>query len=666
MKTKVPFTDFSKAVYEKFESMKSSTLFVADVGKDDVWRTYLESFPDGSNEIFRERTEHDCNCCSQFIKRVGNVVAIIDGKVTSIWDVDVGWPYSVVADEMKSLVLGRKIRSKFYYNQYKISQEETISGGGYDGLDTEVFNHFHCEIPRSAFSDGYVSKIADSKQLFQSFINTLKAVNVDSLMVISGLIESGSIYRGNEFLSAVKMMIGTKSFISDMDKQSDIDVFIWQHLDCGAARFKSSVIGTLAVDLTDGVDLETAVAKYESKVAPENYKRPKSLITESMIKSALNTVDELGLRGQIDRRHASIDDVSVNDIIFVDNSVRPLMRDALSDSLMSEAKSKAKPTHNAGIVSIDEFISNVVPSASSIDIFFDSEMVKNLVSLTSPKIEGSNKLFKWDNDFSWSYNGGAADSIKQKVKNAGGDIDCQLRVSLSWSNYDDLDIHMLEPSGNHISYSNMSGKLDVDMNAGGRKSRDPVENIAINDMSEGVYKVIVNNYTKRESIDAGFCIEIEFDGQLTRIYSDNSPLGGQSIDVASITVSSSGSIEIDILSDGLTNSSAPVIEWGIASSSYHKVKTMMLSPNHWGFNSSGNKHFMFVVDGCENPEPVRGIYNEFLRDELIQHKKVFEILAQKTKCGFSENQLSGFGFSETIKKTIDVKVDGKPMTIKFN
>ena len=52
------------------------------------------------------------------------------------------------------------------------------------------------------------------------------------------------------------------------------------------ARFRNTVIGTLVQDLSAGVDLEVAVKSYETKVAPQNYKRPTALITKAMVESA--------------------------------------------------------------------------------------------------------------------------------------------------------------------------------------------------------------------------------------------------------------------------------------------------------------------------------------------------------------------------------------------
>lgn len=90
----------------------------------------------------------------------------------------------------------------------------------------------------------------------------------------------------------------------------------------------------------------------------------------------------------------------------------------------------------------------------------------------------------------------------------------------------------------------------------------------------------------------------------------------------------------------------------------------MLSPNYWGDKGSGNKHYLFMLRGCKNPDPIRGFFNEFLRSDLTPHRKVFEILAGKTQCAPADEQLSGVGFSSTRhdRATFSVRKGGATRT----
>ena len=59
-------------------------LYEIDADKDEFYQYYLDSYPSGSNEIFRTRREHNCSECRRFIKDIGLVVALKDGKFKSI------------------------------------------------------------------------------------------------------------------------------------------------------------------------------------------------------------------------------------------------------------------------------------------------------------------------------------------------------------------------------------------------------------------------------------------------------------------------------------------------------------------------------------------------------------------------------------------------------
>jgi hypothetical protein len=94
----------------------------------------------------------------------------------------------------------------------------------------------------------------------------------------------------------------------------------------------------------------------------------------------------------------------------------------------------------------------------------------------------------------------------------------------------------------------------------------------------------------------------------------------------------------------------------------------MLSPNYWDDNAIGNKHYFFMLNQCLNDDTARGLYNEYLSNELNDHRKVFEILASRLKCEKSNEQLSGIGFSSTQRNELMCKVTSdftRLLKIKF-
>ena len=242
-------------------------------------------------------------------------------------------------------------------------------------------------------------------------------------------------------------------------------------------------------------------------MAPANYKRPTAIITKKQIEAAQKKVEELGLTDALPRRHAHVEDISVNDVLFVNRDTRAKMKGGVFDMLSETSTVNPKEFTKAQEVSADAFVKNILPGAKEVSILVENRHIPNFVTLTAPENPDAGQLFKWNNNFAWVYNGSVADSFKEKVKAAGGNVDGFMRCSLHWFNYDDLDLHVTEPGGREIYYGSKTGAtggtLDVDMNAGSGRTRDAVENIIWTNPSRlrpGDYVVRVHNFCKRERI----------------------------------------------------------------------------------------------------------------------------------------------------------------------
>jgi hypothetical protein len=205
------------------------------------------------------------------------------------------------------------------------------------------------------------------------------------------------------------------------------------------------------------------------------------------------------------------------------------------------------------------------------------------------------------------------------------------------------------------------------MNAGGGHTREAVENVVWMDkMPTGAYKVVVNNFSKREASDVGFVIEVECGGKLSHFSFNKAVRDKQDIHVVTLHMKEGRIESLEMGAPVITAANISQTKWGLSTEQYIKVDAVTLSPNYWGDNAVGNKHTFFVLHGAKNDEPTRGIYNEFLHPRLDPHRKVFEVIGDKTKCQPTDGQLSGLGFSSTKRTSVLARVQQGKKQRLFN
>lgn len=665
------FKQFNGLLQKHVEAMTKGKkhLFVVELAKETVWDTYLDSFPEGTNEIFRERREYDCSCCRHFVRDLGRVVSIKDQKITTIWDFDAqSEKFQPVVDALSALVksapvVGVLVPTSDLDIGTKSNVEYTDDGG------VTTWHHFHARLPSSLrmFSrDEIGSQTGLYRDVRNVFQRSLEEIKLDAVGTVMDLIAQRSLYKGEEWEKALGDFGALHVKYHKLRGEKRRDLFCWEisvQVGAALAKIKNHSIGVLLSDISEGIELDDAVRKYEAIVAPTNYQRSKPIFTKRMVENAKKKVEELGYSDSLGRRFAKMDDITVPNTLFANRSAKKAMSKGVFEELAETVPSKPKNLSKVEEIGIDKFISDVLPKASEIDVYLESGHAGNMMSLIAPINADGKSMLKWDNNFGWAYSGNITDSMKQRVKAAGGKVDGVLRFSIQWneddSSLDDLDAHCHEPGGNRICFGSKrnnltTGNLDVDIT---RPNGTAVENITWSNrgkMGKGDYKFMVHDYHARGA-KSGFTAEIEFDGQ---VYSFDHPAPlrqGEAVTVAWVAFDGA---EFKLREEMKSTTSSRGI-WGLASNNFHPVSIMAFSPNYWdGQRGIGHRHVFMMLEGCKNPETPNGFFVEFLDERLREYRKVFEALGSKLRVEDSDNQLSGLGFSMTKRAHVVVKVKG--------
>lgn len=673
------FVKFRDLIIAHIKRSFNSRFFHTEVSGDEMYETYLAAFPKGKNETFRKRPEFDCNSCRRFIKVMGNAVDITkDNKIVSVWDIELDDEvYGPVLKAMSEKAKSKKVQDIFLHYENNVGVNCNI-----DREDPKIkWYHLFYELPNTSLVPNKdipteKAKYRDNQHVLN---RSLEEFSIETVETVLELIAQNSLYRGEEFKGVLESFLTIQKEYKKVPAKLKHN-YTWRKsllVGPAVARIRNHSIGQLLRDIEAGTDLDDSVKKYEAIVAPTNYKRPKAVFTKKMLEDAKKQVVELGLEDSLPRRFATLEDITVNNILFANKDVSKKISGSVFDEMEKDVSVVSEKTlSKVEEISIEDFIKNIIPSAKTVEALFENNHSDNLVSLIAPVNKTAKTMFKWNNNFSWAYSGNITDSMKENVKKAGGKVEGDLRFSIQWNdkndNHDDLDAHCNYPGNGKIFYGNKdhnrvnSGSLDVDII---HPQGVAVENIIFTDkskMKDGEYKFLVNCFSSTGNSKSGFTAEIEFEGQIFHFEYAKPLKYKENIEVATVKYSKSEGFKIVKSMDGRMSSKE---HWGIKTNQFVPVNVMMFSPNYWDEQDGiGNRHYFFMLKDCKNEGTPNGFFNEFLKEEFMKHKRVFEALGSKMKVEESEDQLSGLGFSSTKRNSLVVKVSGKfnrMLKIKF-
>lgn len=645
---------FQANVVYVLNSVKNKELYKLDVNKTDVWSAYIDGFVNPAN-----KQEHKCNCCKSFLYHYGSL-AVIDDKydLINFWDFKTVPEFQPSVDKLKALLSSKAIANKFYTNTLELG---TDRHGGWPHLylNLSELNSSYRSTPNGLIG----TKLNDTNTAFNVLQRALHELDINASRTVLDLIAENNLYRGEEHKTKLREFYDMQAFYNVALDDTQKNNYVWAKSgNLAVAHIRNSAIGTLLIDLSkNDTDVEKAVKAYERVVAPSTYQRPKALVTAKQLQEAQAELNKLGFTDSIHRRTAKPEDLNINNMLYKDRAVNKNIFADLTDDLPVDV-TKLK---NVKDITLNEFTTQVLPVANNVHVLLENKHSGNLFTLLTAVHPESPSIMKWNNQFSWTYNGGVADSISAKVKNAGGKIDGRVRVSLAWETRSDLDLRIVEKfkdtnQSNIIYYGNKTskisrGQLDVDQQVSGCDIH-PVENIYYPHgiMKDGTYTIQVNNYCNRELTDQ-FTVELEFDGKLF-VTNHNQVIGNdQTVTIGTFNVK--GNVITHNGKEGITVSNDL---WSLKTNRFQKVNAAFYSPNYWGPNAVGNKHLFFYLEGASNDGVINPFFNEQLTSALTgQHKQVFELLASKLEVERTTPEVSGIGISSTIHTDFIVKVNNQ-------
>lgn len=697
--------NLSKKIQEKFETMQATgKLFRVDLTGQQVWDLYLSSFE--SDPKFRDpnSSEHNCNHCKNFIRRYGNIVSVSeDYKIDTIFDVkidEIPAEYASVVEALTKAIKKAKITEVFFetFNELnslpyekcsksnntfqlgvdknikQYTKEEAEKYGVVKPEEIKTFHHIHLFVSKLFIDqsgksvEALMGEYRDAKNVFERAMET---ISLDTLNLVKDLINQGSLLDGQTHLYKIEQIIPFKQEYDELPKSARNNWCWVKSYKLPFAKFRNELIGVLCSELSEGEELNKACQSWNKRVDPVNYMKTTAPITKKQIEEAKKFVEENGYVESFDRRFATIEDIKASEILHLNSGKGEIKSVSMFDGVKPTAtRHKRNEFDGVEEVGIEKFMKDILPGLTSIEVFLRNNHEHNMVSLTTTNQPTSKPIFKWSNNYSWTFNGNLAgkSQIKEAVKGAGGKIDGILRFSIMWNKDGkdilDFDAIAIEPNRNTIYYgdkwSPSSGRLDVDMI---RPSKMGVENIVwsnLSKMQDGKYQLLIKNFDNGRN--NGFEAEIEFNGEIFNYSKTGNVVG--TTPVATITLKN-GQFSIE---HHLPESSSSKELYGLETNQFHKVNLVCLSPNHWGDNKTGNKHYFFMLEGCKSPVGIRSFHNENLIPELANHRKVMEVLGTTNMIESTDKQLSGLGFNATVKDEVLVRLSGshkRVVKIKF-
>jgi hypothetical protein len=637
-------------------------------GAAGLWSCFLEHLPPAM------RPQYACNACRRFVERFGALASVDEtGRLTSaLWADGAPPTFARAVNEMAALVAGADVVGVFVPAATVLgtpASPPTAAG--------KVWTHFAVEVPRAhahpLLTAGQV--MAERREDRHLLARGLAEFSPELVERAHALLTSGTLYRSDKCVGVAAWLLALHRALAAVGSPRRREALLWRAAataPAGYAHVRGGMIGTLLEDLAAGLDVATVKRRFDEKMAPDQYMRAQVAPTAGNVAQAERAIAALKAAGALDRRYARLADVPT--FLWRPRDARP------AGGVFGHLATKAKgPADRLAVppqtMTWEKFARTVLPDALAIEAQAPASPERFMALVTAANPDAP-PILQWDaegrrNPVSWYYHAGIDAEMKRRVEGAGGRYeDVDVRASLLWNNRNDLDLHVITPSGEHIFFAHKQsacgGWLDVDMNISG-ETTTPVENVrwARGKAPRGRYRVFVQNYRfhERDKRPTPFDLEVEVAGEVYHFHRTISP--GRQTGVASdVTV-----FEFDYVPGRRLERPPPeasprpqgAAPWNVPAGAWVPVTAVVASPNLWGDRplAQHGRHTFFLLKGCRDTAAGlgRGFFAETLRSELHGVRATLEAFNRSaTIAGAAEAEACGLGMTDQRPWNLPLRV----------
>lgn len=397
------------------KNTKSATVLFSVAGdKTVMWNTYLNQFP------AEHRQHYTCNECRKFFERYADLVTIdAKGNAKSVMFSDSpSGDFGYIFDNLRTLIEGSTVEKLFVTDEKKWGLAVTGQWEHFAVTPPKKFVHVtKFDSKGEPLQTAYQAE-AEKTAEFKTMIRALVEYSEKTLETALTIINSDALYRGDAVLARaewLKDVILTQKKTKNARNRHNLMWLAVATAPVGFAKPRGNSLGSLLDNIAEGKELKEIQALFAAVMDPTKHNRPQNAPSAGNIKQAEKVIDALGATSALDRRFATLEDITRK--VWAPRPVHAGGTGGVFGHLAPRDRKKAEADHlnlPSKKMTLEKFVTAIVPTAQEIEV--KMQAVMQFIALTTAVDPKAKPILQWDdaknrNPVAWYvYTAGSAPS----------------------------------------------------------------------------------------------------------------------------------------------------------------------------------------------------------------------------------------------------------------